>query len=186
MDLTRTDWSGVMAGTRNEDWYARYLRGEIGDKEARRLERAELRRWIRWIETDPQAPRERRAWWRTFAARLEEFPLSPARFQEARLWLARSLRRCVLPMPLTWEALRRDPERDRYLVYVYSMVDVRWAHEAGVLSFTRGRIVPVIAENLDKWWRAWPKQDWVPVEELVWVLWWEKPPYAAPTVPEGR
>jgi hypothetical protein len=92
-------------------------------------------------------------------------------------------------MPLTWEALRRDPERDRYLVYVYSMVDVHWAHEAGVLSFTRGRIVPVIAENLDKWWRAWPKQDRIPAEELVWVLWWERPPYAAPpapTVPEGR
>jgi hypothetical protein len=53
MDVRQTDRSGAMAETRNEDWYVRYLRGEIGDKEARRLERAELRRWIRWIETDP-------------------------------------------------------------------------------------------------------------------------------------
>lgn len=144
-----------------------------------RATRQRVREWIRWIEHDPAAPVERRAWWRTFAMRVEEQPVPDSRRPLVRLALARSLARCPLPMPVTWEALVHAPDRHRYWAWVYPDVELRWMREAGIWILRRGWVQVVPVPVLAGYYRQinalrslvnMAAERWLP------PLWWEREP----------
>lgn len=115
--------------------------------------------------------------WQYWTRRLDAIGIPKQQLPAIRRQLARTLRRCPLPVPSEWEALVQDEYKSSYLVWVYPWIDVEWIHPNGVVCLHSGRVVALPVPLFQEWQRMLSSHFSgieTPAQQLVSILWWEK------------
>lgn len=142
--------------------------------EAERREQEEDRRWIDALYKHPDRMADVRRVWDGWLERIStaEMPLGDR--GRCMLMMARWLRKYpyVRQLPPTWEAVRQDPRRAEYIVWVLSYVTIEWLSDSGVMRLRRMKPTQVYAETLHRWC-VMMEQQGLPTDVVV-PLWWER------------
>lgn len=115
--------------------------------------------------------------WCRWSRRLKSLGIPRHQLPPLLLLLARTLRRCPLPMPTEWETLVQDAQRANYLLWLYPWMDVEWISMDGVVQMRTGRPTAISLlrfEQLEKQIGAHYRAVNMHGCSFATVLWWER------------